>query len=163
METVLRGPTYEACLVCLGYVIVIGRTFQEQPDNLRKVFQRFRRGRLKPNLDRGQGLTSCEKPTYTVYRGHLPGSRQLWNIITGSWCFSKSVDERDLQYVAFKVSEIDTRCSLKKSLHLKVDSSQQGARSSGTPPRDADGIRQPREAEKTTGGRDSQVVRNPPS
>jgi len=45
MESVLRGLTYEACLVYLDDVIVIGRTFQEQLDNLQKVFQ------------------SCEKPT----------------------------------------------------------------------------------------------------
>ena len=40
MESVLRGLTYEACLVYLDD-IVIGCTFQEQLDNLQKVFQRL--------------------------------------------------------------------------------------------------------------------------
>jgi hypothetical protein len=54
MESVLRGLTYEACLVCLGDVIVIGRTFQEQLDNLRKVFQRLREAHLKFNPENCQ-------------------------------------------------------------------------------------------------------------
>jgi hypothetical protein len=39
METVLRGLTYDSCLVYLDDVIVVGRTFQEHLLNLRKVFQ----------------------------------------------------------------------------------------------------------------------------
>jgi hypothetical protein len=46
---------------------------------------------------------------------------------------------------------------------LEVDSSQQGASSSGILPWGADSISQPREAEKTTRDRDSPVVRNIPS
>jgi hypothetical protein len=42
MESVLRGLTYEPCLVYLDDVIVIGCTFQEQLDNLWKVFLRLR-------------------------------------------------------------------------------------------------------------------------
>jgi hypothetical protein len=38
-----------------------------------------------------------------------------------------------------------------------------GASSNGIPPRGADSISQPREAEKITGGRDSLVVRNLPT
>ena len=49
MESVLRGLTYDACLVYLDDVIVVGRNFQEQLDNLRKVFQRIREARLKLN------------------------------------------------------------------------------------------------------------------
>jgi hypothetical protein len=37
METVLRRLTYDACLVYLDDVIVIGRTFEEHLLNLRKV------------------------------------------------------------------------------------------------------------------------------
>jgi hypothetical protein len=51
MKSVLRGLTYETCLECLTDAIVVGRTFQEQFDNLRKVFQRFRGARLKLNPD----------------------------------------------------------------------------------------------------------------
>jgi hypothetical protein len=41
METVLRGLTYESCLVYLDDVIVIGHMFQEHLLNLRKEFQWF--------------------------------------------------------------------------------------------------------------------------
>jgi hypothetical protein len=47
MESVLRGLIYDACLVYLDDIIVIGRTFQEHLDNLRKVFQRLRGAHLK--------------------------------------------------------------------------------------------------------------------
>jgi len=49
MESVLRGLTYDACLVYLDDVIVSGRTFQEQLDKLRKVFQRIRAAHLELN------------------------------------------------------------------------------------------------------------------
>jgi hypothetical protein len=49
MEPVLRGLTYDASLVYLDDVIVIGRTFQEQLDNLRKVFHRLREAHLELN------------------------------------------------------------------------------------------------------------------
>jgi hypothetical protein len=52
METVLRGLTYDSCLVYLDDVIVISRTFQEHLLNLRKVFQWFREARLKLNLEK---------------------------------------------------------------------------------------------------------------
>jgi hypothetical protein len=54
MEAVLRGLTYEACLVYLDDVIVIGCTFQEQLDNLRKVFQRLQEAHLKLNPEKYQ-------------------------------------------------------------------------------------------------------------
>jgi hypothetical protein len=41
MEFILRGLTYDACLVYLDDVIVIGHTFQEQLNNLQKVFLRL--------------------------------------------------------------------------------------------------------------------------
>ena len=49
MESILRGLTYNACLVYLDDVIVIGRTFHEQLGNLWKVFQRLREAHLKLN------------------------------------------------------------------------------------------------------------------
>jgi hypothetical protein len=39
METVLRGLTYDSCLVYLDDVIVIGRTFQEHLLNLQSVLR----------------------------------------------------------------------------------------------------------------------------
>jgi hypothetical protein len=48
MESVLRGLIYDGCLVYLDDIIIIGRTFQEHLDNLRKVFQRLRGAHLNP-------------------------------------------------------------------------------------------------------------------
>jgi hypothetical protein len=56
METVLRGLTYDSCLVYLDDVNMIGRTFQEHLFNLWKVLQRFREARLKLNLEKCQLL-----------------------------------------------------------------------------------------------------------
>ncbi|GBO44664.1 Retrovirus-related Pol polyprotein from transposon 297, partial [Araneus ventricosus] len=47
METVLRGLTSEACLVYLDDIIIVGRTFQEHHNNIRKVFQRLQKANLK--------------------------------------------------------------------------------------------------------------------
>ncbi|GBM22032.1 Retrovirus-related Pol polyprotein from transposon 297 [Araneus ventricosus] len=47
METVLRGLTSEACLVYLDDIIIVGRTFQEHLNNIRKVFQRLQNANLK--------------------------------------------------------------------------------------------------------------------
>jgi hypothetical protein len=55
METVLRGLTYDSCLVYLDDVIFIGRTFEEHLHNLRKVFQRFREACLKLTCRRKYG------------------------------------------------------------------------------------------------------------
>jgi len=49
MESVLTGLTYDACLLYLDDGTVIGRTFQEQLGNLRKVFQRLWEAHLKLN------------------------------------------------------------------------------------------------------------------
>jgi hypothetical protein len=49
MEKVLRGLTYDSCLVYLDDEIVIGRTFHEHLTNLRKVLQRFQEGRININ------------------------------------------------------------------------------------------------------------------
>ncbi|GBL98225.1 Retrovirus-related Pol polyprotein from transposon 297 [Araneus ventricosus] len=47
METVLRGLSSEACLVYLYDIIIVGRTFEEHLNNLRKVFQRLQKANLK--------------------------------------------------------------------------------------------------------------------
>jgi hypothetical protein len=52
METVLRGLTYDSCLVYLDDVIVIGRTFPEHLRNLKKVFERLREAHLKLKPDK---------------------------------------------------------------------------------------------------------------
>ncbi|GBN81789.1 Retrovirus-related Pol polyprotein from transposon 297, partial [Araneus ventricosus] len=49
METVLRGLSSEACLVYLNDIIIVGRTFEEHLNNLRKVFQRVQKANLKLN------------------------------------------------------------------------------------------------------------------
>ncbi|GBL74066.1 Retrovirus-related Pol polyprotein from transposon 297 [Araneus ventricosus] len=50
METVLRGLTSEACLVYLDDIIIVGRTFEEHLNNIRKVFQRLQKANLKLSL-----------------------------------------------------------------------------------------------------------------
>ncbi|GBM88894.1 Retrovirus-related Pol polyprotein from transposon 17.6 [Araneus ventricosus] len=50
METVLRGQTSEDCLVYLDDFIIVGRTFEEHLNNLRKVFQRLQKANLKLSL-----------------------------------------------------------------------------------------------------------------
>ncbi|GBM76646.1 Retrovirus-related Pol polyprotein from transposon 297 [Araneus ventricosus] len=47
METVLRELTFEACLVLLDYIIIVGRTFEEYLNNIRKVFQILQKANLK--------------------------------------------------------------------------------------------------------------------
>jgi hypothetical protein len=73
METVLRGLTYDSCLVNLDDVIVIGNTFQEHLLNLRKVFERFREARLKLNPGKCQLLQkkSSTSGILSHQRGYL--------------------------------------------------------------------------------------------
>jgi hypothetical protein len=66
METVLRGLTFESCLVYLDDVIVIGSTFEEHLLNLRKVFERFRDARLKLNPEKCHLLQREVKYSYDV-------------------------------------------------------------------------------------------------
>ena len=47
METVLRGLSYEACLVYLDDIIIVGRSFEEHLKNIRKVFQKLKEANLK--------------------------------------------------------------------------------------------------------------------
>ncbi|GBO03604.1 Retrovirus-related Pol polyprotein from transposon 297 [Araneus ventricosus] len=47
METILRGLSSEACLVYLDDIIIVGRTFEEHLNNLRKVFQGLQKANLK--------------------------------------------------------------------------------------------------------------------
>jgi hypothetical protein len=72
METVLRGLTYDSCLVYLDDVIVIGRTFQEHILKLRKVFERFREARLKLNPGKCQLLQKEVK-----YLGYIASSEGI--------------------------------------------------------------------------------------
>jgi hypothetical protein len=54
MESALRSLTYDACLVYLDDVIVVGRTFKEHLNNLRKVFLRLREAHLNLNPEKCQ-------------------------------------------------------------------------------------------------------------
>jgi hypothetical protein len=72
METVLRGLTYDSCLVYLDDVIVIGRTFQEHIFNFRKVFERFREASLKPYPGKCKLLQKDVK-----YLGHIVSSEGI--------------------------------------------------------------------------------------
>ncbi|GBM00613.1 Retrovirus-related Pol polyprotein from transposon 297 [Araneus ventricosus] len=47
LETLLRGLTSEGCLVYIDDIIIVGRTFEEHLNNIRKVFQRLQKADLK--------------------------------------------------------------------------------------------------------------------
>ncbi|GFU85611.1 retrovirus-related Pol polyprotein from transposon 297 [Trichonephila clavipes] len=49
METVLKGLTFEACLIYLDDVIIGGRTLEEHLQNIRKVLSKLRDANLKLN------------------------------------------------------------------------------------------------------------------
>ncbi|GFY06098.1 retrovirus-related Pol polyprotein from transposon 412 [Trichonephila clavipes] len=49
METVLKGLTFEACLIYLDDIIIGGRTFEEHLQNIRKVLSKLRDANLKLN------------------------------------------------------------------------------------------------------------------
>ncbi|GFX61088.1 retrovirus-related Pol polyprotein from transposon 17.6 [Trichonephila clavipes] len=46
-ETVLRGLSYEACLVYLDDIIIVGRSFEEHLKNTRHVLQKLKEANLK--------------------------------------------------------------------------------------------------------------------
>ena len=66
MERVLRGLTYETCLIYLDDVIVFLRTFHEHLERLEHVFQRFREANIK--LKPSKCHFGCEKVTFL---GHV--------------------------------------------------------------------------------------------
>ncbi|GFW35995.1 hypothetical protein TNCV_4928591 [Trichonephila clavipes] len=47
METVLGGLSYEACLVYLDDIIIVGRSFEEHLKNIRRVLQKLKEANLK--------------------------------------------------------------------------------------------------------------------
>lgn len=47
MERILSGLSWNICMVYLDDIIVFSKSFKEQLDNLRQVFQRFRVSKLK--------------------------------------------------------------------------------------------------------------------
>ncbi|GFV81606.1 retrovirus-related Pol polyprotein from transposon 297 [Trichonephila clavipes] len=49
METVLKGLTFEACLIYPDDVIIGGRTFEEHLQNIRKVLSKLSDANLKLN------------------------------------------------------------------------------------------------------------------
>ncbi|GFY29442.1 retrovirus-related Pol polyprotein from transposon 412 [Trichonephila clavipes] len=49
METMLKGLTFEACLIYLDDVIIGGRTFEEHLQNIQKVLSKLRDANLKLN------------------------------------------------------------------------------------------------------------------
>ncbi|GBL58161.1 Retrovirus-related Pol polyprotein from transposon 297 [Araneus ventricosus] len=66
METVLRGLSSEACLVYLDDIIIVERTFEEHLNNLRKVFQRLQKVKLKLNLKKCRFFQ-----VEVIYLGHV--------------------------------------------------------------------------------------------
>ncbi|GFW23590.1 retrovirus-related Pol polyprotein from transposon 17.6 [Trichonephila clavipes] len=66
METVLRGLSYEACLVYLDDIIIVGRSFEEHLKNIRRVLQMLKEANLKLSPSKGH-LFRRE----VTYLGHI--------------------------------------------------------------------------------------------
>ncbi|GBL88233.1 Retrovirus-related Pol polyprotein from transposon 297 [Araneus ventricosus] len=66
METLLRGLSSEACLVYLDVIIIVGRTFEEHLNNLRKVFLRLQKANLKLSPKKCRFLQK-----EVTYHGHV--------------------------------------------------------------------------------------------
>ena len=66
MESVMRGLTYDACLLYLDDIIVVGNTFEDHLGNLGKVLQRLQAANLKLNAKKCQLF--CKK---VHYLGHI--------------------------------------------------------------------------------------------
>jgi hypothetical protein len=98
-------------------------------------------------------------PGSTLSYQYLP---PIWGSVGGDFCSPFLVEQKWNVGNKIEMVEAIQSSSLTHSLHLKVEPSQQGANSSGIPPRGDDSISQLGEAEKTTRGRDSPVVRNLP-
>ncbi|GFR13365.1 retrovirus-related Pol polyprotein from transposon 17.6 [Trichonephila clavata] len=66
METVLGGLSYEACLVYLDDIIIVGRSFEEHLNNIRRVLQKLEEAILKLSP------TKCHLFRWEVsYLGHI--------------------------------------------------------------------------------------------
>ncbi|GFQ85814.1 retrovirus-related Pol polyprotein from transposon 17.6 [Trichonephila clavata] len=66
METVLGGLSYEACLVYLDDIIIVGRSFEEHLNNIRGVLQKLKETILK--------LSPSKCPLFqreVTYLGHI--------------------------------------------------------------------------------------------
>ncbi|GFW82268.1 retrovirus-related Pol polyprotein from transposon 17.6 [Trichonephila clavipes] len=66
METVLGGLSYEACLVYLDDIIIVGRSFEEYLKNIRRVQQKLKEANLK--LSPSKGYLFRREVTYL---GHI--------------------------------------------------------------------------------------------
>ncbi|GFU74526.1 retrovirus-related Pol polyprotein from transposon 297 [Trichonephila clavipes] len=66
METVLRGLSYEACLVYLDNIIIVGRSFEAYLKNIRRVLQKLKEANLKLSPSKGH-LFQRE----VAYLGHI--------------------------------------------------------------------------------------------
>ncbi|GFW21873.1 retrovirus-related Pol polyprotein from transposon 412 [Trichonephila clavipes] len=75
METVLKGLTFEACLIYLDDVIIGGRTFEEHLQNIRKVLSKLSDANLKLNPSK------CKFFQKEVnYLGHIISAEGVRNI-----------------------------------------------------------------------------------
>ncbi|GFV69496.1 retrovirus-related Pol polyprotein from transposon 17.6 [Trichonephila clavipes] len=67
METVLKGLTFEACLIYLDDVIIGGRTFEEHLQNSRKVLSKLSDANLKLNPSK----CKCSSRKKSIIWGHI--------------------------------------------------------------------------------------------
>ncbi|KAG8198200.1 hypothetical protein JTE90_015298 [Oedothorax gibbosus] len=69
METVLRGLSYEACLVYLDDIVIVGKEFNDHLINIRKVLTKLRYAGLKLSLSKCHFFRREVK-----YLGHIVSS-----------------------------------------------------------------------------------------
>ncbi|KAG8194063.1 hypothetical protein JTE90_003012 [Oedothorax gibbosus] len=75
METVLRGLSYEACLVYLDDIVIVGKEFNDHLINIRKVLTKLRYAGLKLSLSKCHFFRREVK-----YLGHIVSSAECKQI-----------------------------------------------------------------------------------
>ncbi|GFS39102.1 retrovirus-related Pol polyprotein from transposon gypsy [Nephila pilipes] len=72
METVLRGLSYEACLIYLDDIIIVGCTFEDHLRNIRRVLEKLKIANLKLNPSKCN-LFRCE----VDYLGYIISAKSV--------------------------------------------------------------------------------------
>ncbi|GFU34456.1 retrovirus-related Pol polyprotein from transposon 17.6 [Trichonephila clavipes] len=77
METVLRGHSYEACLVYLDDIIIVARSFEEHLKNIRRVLQKLKEANLKLSPSKCHLFRRA-----ITYLGHIISAEGLWSLLS---------------------------------------------------------------------------------
>ncbi|GFT31003.1 retrovirus-related Pol polyprotein from transposon 412 [Trichonephila clavipes] len=94
METVLGGLSYEACLVYLDVIIIMGRSFEEHLKNIRILLLKLKEGNLK--LSRSKCRLFRRKVTYIGHIVSVKGVQTDLNNIPGVKDWNCPIDVHQL-------------------------------------------------------------------